>query len=119
MTVVSPIEALRSTETRKKFGSPNGYGNIIFGFSFYGDDNIFAGIYRRRPTRRGVSIVKMRFYRPFVQRTEDQGIQRNKMIAAVSAWKALTDSQKNTYRQIANKKKRRGVDFFISQFLNT
>jgi hypothetical protein len=119
MSKVSPIEALRSVRTWKKFGSPNCYGRSIFGFSFYGEENDFAGIYRRRPHPGGVSIVKMQFYRPPVSRTDGQATQRDKFQAAVSAWQALTDEERQAKRTEATRRSKRGYNVFLTEYLET
>jgi len=119
MTKVSQIEALRSIHPRRKFGSPNGYGWIIYGFSYYGEENDFAGIYRRRRHKKGISIVKMNFYRPPVSRTEGQAAQRDKFLAAVAAWQALTDEQREEKRRLATRRSKRGYNVFLTNYLKT
>lgn len=119
MTKVSSFEALRSIMTRKKFSSPNGYGIAQYGFSFYGYQNDFAGIYRRRPTKRGIVIVKMNFYNPVITHTVAQDAQRAKFAPAVAAWQALTEEQREALRTIANRRSKRAYTQFISQYLKT
>jgi len=119
MTKVSSIEALRSIHTRRKFASSNGYGEAIYGFSLFGTDNPFAGIYRRRPSSSGISIVKTRFYRPPVSRTEAQATQRDKMLAAMSAWHDLSDSERQEWRDKYVRRSKRGVDVFKSNYIKT
>lgn len=105
MTLVRMPDTLGSAVAYKKFGVSNGFGNIILGFTRLGEDNPYAGIYRRRPSPHGVSVVKMRFYRPHISRTELQATQRDKYVAAVAAWKALTEEQREVWRvEAANKK---------------
>lgn len=105
MTKVLSPDTLCSAICYKKFGNSNGFGNIIFGFSFFGEDNEYAGIYRRRPGPNGVTVVKTRFYRSPVSNTAAQDIQRTKYASAVAAWKALSDEEREAWRVIAANKK--------------
>lgn len=119
MAVKTPIEALRSVCARKKIGWPNGYGEAVLGFTYFGEDNEFYGIYQVRPRENGDIIVKMQFYRPPVQCTEAQGIQRDKFKNALLAWQALSDSEKKVWRDSASRRSRRGYAVFRSNYLNT
>lgn len=119
MTIVKPIDALRSVCSWKKFGSPNGYGRSIFGFTYYGEENDFAGIYRRRPHKNGTSIVKMDFYRPPVSRTPDQVTQRDKFASAVAAWQALSEPERKEINSAASRRSKRGYNVYLTNYLNT
>lgn len=119
MTLVMSPDTLNAKCCWKKFGSSNGFGNIICGFSFFGDDNIFSGIYQRRPHKDGVSICKMRFYRPPVHRSTDQGIQRDRFQAAFQAWKALTDEERAVWRLTYLPLHQRGYNVFLSQYIDS
>jgi hypothetical protein len=104
MAIVDAIGALYSGTVSKKFGGSNGYGRIVFGFSYFGEDNELAGIYKTIRGKRGRTCVKMLFYRSPVQRTPKQAIQRDKYVAAVAAWKALTAEEKEAWNLKAQKK---------------
>jgi len=119
MSKVSPIQALRSIRAWRSFGTSNGYGRISFGFTYFGEDNEFAGIYRRRPHRRGVSLVKMDFYAPVYRRTDAQAVQRDKFADAHAAWTALSESEKEVLRRLAARRSKRGYNVFLTKYLKT
>lgn len=50
-------------------------------------------------------------------RTPKQIIQRNKMIASASAWRALSDDEKNEWKQRAKGTKNYGYSLFSRSFL--
>ncbi|MFA5359232.1 MAG: hypothetical protein WC310_05475 [Patescibacteria group bacterium] len=119
MTLCTPLEALRSVRAWKKFDSPNGYGLAVYGFSYFGHNNPFSGIYQRRRRRGGVSITRMKFYRPPVSRTEGQAALRDKFQSAVNAWQALSDAEREELRHLACRRSKRGYNVFITQYLKT
>lgn len=114
-----PFEALLSIQAWKKFGSPNCYGGAVFGFSYFGYQNEWAGIYRRRPHKNGVSIVKMAHYCPIYKRTVDQALQRDKFQDAIHAWQALSPEEQEALRKIASRKSKRAYNVFLTQYLKT
>lgn len=118
MAKVNTPDTLCSAICYKKFGNSNGFGNIIFGFSYFGEDNVFAGIYRRRPGPKGVSIVKMRFYRPPVSRTEEQAVLRDKFQAAIAAWQGKTEEERQALRDYWHTKHKRAYNVFLTEQMN-
>lgn len=119
MTKVRMPDALRSAVVYKKFGVSNGFGNIILGFTRLGEDNIFAGIYRRRRSPHGISSVKMRFYRPKVGRSVNQAPLRDKFQAAIAAWQAKTEEERQVLRDYWHTKRERAYNVFITEYLST
>lgn len=115
---------------RGKIGRSNGFGHLIMGASKYGDTNNWGGIWQQRrkgynqytgpsPGSAGRYFVLMRTYRPPESRSAAQAIQRNKMQAAVAAWRELTPQQKQEYNTKASKKARTGYNLFIQRFLKS
>ena len=117
MTVVSPIQACRSVAIRHQIGWPNGYGEAVAGFTYFGEDNLFYGVYQIRKREKGYIIVKEKFYRPPVMRTDPQGVQRDKMKAAMLAWQALTEEEKKVWRSSASRQSKRGCCVFVSKHI--
>jgi hypothetical protein len=48
MKSVSFADRLYSIETTQRFGNPNGLGLIQLGWSYLGEDNLWAGVYQKR-----------------------------------------------------------------------
>ncbi|MFZ2153990.1 MAG: hypothetical protein WAV16_02050 [Candidatus Moraniibacteriota bacterium] len=115
---------------RKRLGKPNGFGWIMFGWSEFGDDNYYQGVYQQRRKRKwnGVNgfIIDGR-QRNFIMKpawpvqpvSEARDAQQLKFKNALLAWQALTESKKAEYNKIATKKSKRGYDYFMSKQLKS
>jgi hypothetical protein len=119
MAIVSALEMLRSRSIRKKFGRPNGYGEIVFGYSKYGDNNPLAGIYRVRRIQGKLQTEKLPFYYKGSGNTEEQLALRLKFGSAILAWQALTYEEKQPWRVRAYSRHMTGYNAFISDFMKT
>lgn len=118
MTIaLNPKQKLDSFSARKKVGLPNGFGDIVFGYSQNGEDNPFAGIYQRKKTLFGYKTSKMKFYRPPLGRTPAQDLLRLKFSAACSGWNDLTNEEKAFYNEKGKKLKLYGRSVYISEFM--
>jgi len=115
---------------RKKIGRPMFCGLAWCGWSQCGEENELAGIYQMRRIRAGIwkwyndkfgrnQICFMRHYHKIYENTPAQQICAGKFQDAVLAWQGLTDEQKMAYNVIANKRSRKGYNFFISQYLKS
>lgn len=104
-------------DIRGKFGQPNGFGEAVFGWSEYGDDNEFAGYYqlRRRPS--GNYLVRMRPYWPTNTETEARRAWRNVFASGVSAWHSLTAETKQEYNKRKYPTGQSGFTRFMSEYL--
>lgn len=117
------------------------FGNAFYGTAFYGDSAISPepfllgfglagklgkpggpdplgvnGIYQMRMTKRGKVPVKMKFYAPTNPQSVAQEANRAKFAAAMSAWGALTDSQKAAYNVRAKRRGMFGWGLFIREY---
>lgn len=119
MAIVSALEKFRSHAVRKKFGKPNGYGEIVFGYSAYGDLNPLAGVYRVRRIQGRRQTEKLPFYYNGSGNTAEQQILRSKFGDAIAAWQGFTDEQKQVWRVKAYSKHMSGYNLFISKFMLT
>jgi hypothetical protein len=52
-------------------------------------------------------------------RSGPQLIRRDRFTAAVAAWKAMTDEDRQPWRRAANRKSRTGYNLFISEWMRT
>jgi len=118
MAVVTPIEGLHSISFFKKFGLPNGFGEIWFGYSEFGDDNPYSAIYRRNFKKSGEVISRIRYYCPPASRSVAQATRRDLFVAAVLAWQNLTSSERQTWREKAIRTETRGYNLFLSSYIH-
>ena len=115
---------------RKRLGKPNLFGWIKFGWTEFGDDNKYQGVYQQRRNRKwdGIGgfimtsgprnfIMKPAF--PVYPNSDAQQIQTGKFKTALAMWQALTNAQKQAYNKIANRMSRRGYDYFMSKTLKS
>lgn len=115
---------------KNRLGKPNGFGWIRPGWSEFGDNNEYAGVYQGRRRRRGTFIgepvifqEKDNFFMkptwPIDPATSAQLTQRAKMTTAVGMWQALTISEKKAYNEIAVRRSRNGYHLFLAQTLKS
>ena len=78
--------------------------------------NVF-GIYRRRPTKTGYTLVKMGFYTPTNPQTEPQQAWRLIFSNGVDAWHLLNEEEKEGYRARAKDLNMTGFNLFMSEYL--
>ncbi len=115
---------------RKRLGKPNFFGWIMFGWSEFGDNNYCSGVYQQRRNRQyDYTKMKWKFGRPrnFIMKpawpvqppSVARDAQQAKFSTALSMWQALTAEQKKYYNSIANRRSRRGYDYFMSKTLKS
>jgi hypothetical protein len=75
------------------------------------------GIYRRRPTRKGVTLVKMDFYTPTNPQTEAQQAWRAIFSAGVAAWQALSEEAQDIWKEEARYRPLTGFNLFLRDYL--
>jgi len=97
----------------------------MLGFEFWGvighdgdpDPLDVAGIYRRRPTQNGRTIVRMDFYDYVITHTEAQQTNREKFADAVAYWQGLTEEEKNQYNIKARRLEMYGYNLCLREYL--
>ena len=119
MSIVRGEQAANSIRIRKRLSRPNQYGESVFGYSRYGHYNKYAGVYQQRNGVSGKINVKEKYYWPANPQTAPQQTNRAKMTAGVLAWQALTDNQKDVYRERAKPMPFFGYHLFLKEYLNT
>ena len=130
MPFIKVLEKIPGDTIRGRMGFPNGFGWLTFGWSRFGDDNYYQGVYQIRHHREydgvgGFNIEKKQnqFYMkpawPIQPPSTARDAQQNKFKTALSAWQALTDEEKAGYNKIASRSSRRGYDYFMSKKLKS
>jgi hypothetical protein len=125
---ISPRETL-SGSMRGKVSISSGFGLYPPGVAQCGYYFPISGIYCERPggynqfnpTGRDPKLKKRFrkiYYRPTNPQTVPQQAHRAIFAAAVAGWQSLTDEEKSVYNKRGSKRARRGMDLFISEYLN-
>ena len=139
MPEVEGIDKLLSNVPRKRFGKFNQYGTLQYGFSHYGDDDIFlcltgygdstygidhygnilslSGIYRTDNVTGKTKYYCEPYYIPKNPNSPDQQVQRQKYADGVLAWQDLTQFQKNVYNQRAKFLDMSGYNLYLKEYL--
>ena len=115
MAIKTPYETFFSLTVSGQHAFPNGFGKIFFGFTYFGDDNIRAGIYQMRHTKQGIRIVQEIFYRPKVGRSDSQNNRRDLFSEAIFLWQNLNSSQREHYNSLVQRRSRLGYHYFIQK----
>jgi len=119
MAIVNFKDGLNSFRVSKRFSKPNGYGNNIYGYSFYGFSNVYAGIYQQRHGTNRKITVKEKFYSPTNPQTIPQQANRDVFSDAISGWQGLTSEQKLGYNKRAVGRHMSGYNLYIREYMLT
>ena len=115
--VSSPFKRLLSGVARQKFGKPDFFGTSIFGWSEFGDDNEFAGIYSSLVVDGKRHQRFFPFYDYIITHTTLQNAQRSKFHNAVVAWQALGSTSRAEYKKRAIGRHMSGYNLFIREYM--
>lgn len=110
---------------KKALGKPCMFGWIVPGWTEFGDDNEFAGLYQQRRPRSYDGVAGawefgkqknfvQRFQWPTQPPSAARDAQQAKFKTALQMWQALTDEQKAVYNKIATRRSKRGYDYYMS-----
>jgi len=110
--------------------SSDKYGDRFYGDFKYGDSLDLFGIWqvRRKRTHYLTSgehetgelyNIRKRFYWPTNPRTEAQQAHRAIFSNGVEAWQALSEGEKDEYRELAKEKPLSGFNLFLREFLTS
>jgi len=130
MPEITGLERLFSLIAKKRFGKYNQYGTSQYGFSYYGDEDVYfappgrepillSGIYRTDNVKGYLTHYREPYYFPSNPRTPSQQANRQKFANAVHAWQSLTEEQKKVYNERAKGKNLSGYNLFISEYMRT
>lgn len=130
MVKVNSQERFVDFGARGKFGMAWEYGEKIYGQDRYGVEEIEPpagsglsgkrwGIYQKRKKLGEVFYVKMHFYIPTNPNSTAQQTQRNKFKDGMTAWKDLTDEEKESYNKKGSKLGLPAQNVFLKEYLNS
>lgn len=130
MTKVVSTDRFLDFGVRGKFGKALEYGEKIYGQGHYGEEepkmdtgvgtpiNRF-GIYQKRFEEGKTIWVREKFYIPSNPQTVPQQNWRTIFANGMAAWGNLTNEQKETYNERAQKYHLHGVNLFLKEWLNS
>jgi len=139
MPEVEGIDKLLCAIPKRRFSKPREYGTAQYGFSRYGEEDIYldlsgygdstygadkygnrillSGIYRTDNVTGKTKCYREPFYITENPRTELQQANRQKMTDGNAAWKLLTDPEKDAYNKRAIGKRFFGQQLFLKEYL--
>ncbi len=106
MALLTPFQKLLGFEIHGKIGKP-------------GDPDPLdvAGIYRRRPGPNGITIVRMDFYEPTGEPTQEQLDWRAVFADAVLEWQGLSEEEKEGWNKKAERLEMYGYNLCLKEYL--
>jgi hypothetical protein len=141
MPEVQGIDKLLSVLPKKRFGLFNQFGTSQFGFSVYGEEDIFlyftqygesrfgvdpyanilllSGIYRTDNVTGKTKYYREPFYITKNPRYAPQQAWRGIFADAVLAWQGLTTPEKAVYNIKAKGKRMSGYNLFLKEYLES
>ena len=130
MPFISPALDFFSLSVQKRYGLPDSYGGVIFGWCRFGDDDWRQAVYQRRTIRKdywtktyhpakGRGWCKMKYYYTKNPRYIPQQNNRNKFGDAMRAWQSLTDEQKKVYSITMGDRGLNPHNKFIRQYMKS
>lgn len=119
MAVIKGVHIVRGLGARGQLGRPTQLGEHWCGWTYIGDDNDMTGIYQRRPRKGGEMTVKMKHYLPMGAPSSAQSGRRSIFRDGMTAWSALTTSQKEIYNRAKYPKGMTGVCRFMREYMKT
>lgn len=117
MPIKYPISELKSISGSQKIGKPNNYGEVVYAWSQYGDNNPVSGIWRIQHKNGKRYTQRMAFFDNRITHTIPQNARRTKFASAVSAWQAFTLDEKKVYNIKARGLNMYGYQLFISKYM--
>lgn len=110
-------DRLLSMTARKRFGRPNQYGQIVYGYSQYGEKNNYTGIYQVRHYKSNLVNVVEQFYCPTDQSQPAKVARQIIFASAILAWQALSAGEKERFRRKSSGKHMSGYNVFLHEYL--
>lgn len=130
MPIINVTNEFYSLGIQNRFATPAEFGQIVFGWSKWGDDNTKFGVYQRRIKRgnfwtktakvkKGVGYCREKYYYTANPRTPEQQANRIKFQSAVTAWHNLTPEEKEVYNKRAISLPKSGFNIYISEWVKS
>lgn len=117
MAKLGALDKAYSLQIRGIIGRPNTLGNFWPGWSVLGDSDTLAGIYRKRPTKKGETFIKMKHYLPDNPRSDVQQAWRNYFAQIMSIWHAVDESERVRLRQMKYPRGMGGFNRYIRAYM--
>lgn len=99
--------------------SPHQYGVAIYATHQYGESLEFSGIYQTRHIKGKSETSRMKFSEPKYQDQPKKVIRQGIFRAGMSAWHALTESERLAYHSKGTKCRMHGHNVFLKKYLKS
>lgn len=119
MALVTVKTGLLSYSARGRFGIPNGFGSLMFGWNNFGYCEDRAGTYQRHQTAKGKKTIKLLHNWPTNPKYPAQVVRQNVFADAVLAWQALTPEERYAYNHTENLRGKTGYNLFLGNYLKS
>lgn len=117
MVIVERVDEAKSIDIRGRLGKPNGFGELYFGWSDFGDWFEGAGFYQARRNTKGQIIVKLRHYWPTNNQHVEQQAWRQVFKDGVNSWNELSESEKIEWNKKKYPRKMLGFHRYMRYYL--
>lgn len=119
MAFLTKNQRLLGPKMTKRLGFSVDYGTAFFGFTEFGRENEFAGIYQKYYTLKGIQQVHKLMYWPTNPQSVPQQANRSIFASGVSAWQALSAPDKKIYNDRAYRLKIGGYHLFLREWMHS
>lgn len=118
MVIISDNRRYIGIDFRGKYGYSANFGRAKFSYNKFGLNNIFAGVYQLRYTKKGKKISLSKHSKPTNPNTIDQFFTRFRFCYAVRIWHLSSPQYQAEYNTRAKKFKMTGYNLHIRDTLN-
>lgn len=119
MAQLTPSEKPYSHQVRRSFGFNAHLGNNRIGKFALGLENPEAGVYRVDNLGGHQKTIRNPFYMQWKPRTANQNTTAQKFANGMTAWKGLTEEEKEVYNERAKKYRITGANLFMREYMLT
>lgn len=118
MAIINPVKLFNVPGIVKRYGKPNQFGQVVFGWSWFGNTDEKVEVYRVRHYNRKKISGNLPYYMTSNPQTEIQQENRYKFAEAVLAWQDLTEQEKTVYNELSTGTNKSGYNIFISRYMD-
>jgi hypothetical protein len=118
MAIINPVKLFNVPGIVKRYGKPNQFGQVVYGWSWFGNTDEKIDVYRLRHYNSKKMSGNLPYYMTANPQTEEQQTNRAKFSNAVASWQNLTDEEKNAYNELSTGTNKSGYNIFISRYMD-
>jgi hypothetical protein len=118
MAIINPVKLFNVPGIVKRYGKPNQFGQVVYGWSWFGNTDEKVDVYHRRHLAKKRGVIAVPYMFPENPQSEGQQTNRAKFSNAVASWQNLTDEEKNAYNELSTGTNKSGYNIFISRYMD-